>query len=279
MPYLFGGELTDIVAKELFASEDAGILGIEAEYESHAEHIEAVERLGGFGIDVESEKFVVDMSDYLTGFHRHFHLTVEVYVLLLHKELQSIYLFVQVLEEHRLGFAVGLLHVVDTPRAEITSHNPSGALTVGQFSGIAFGLLKGGKVRAVGLEYRLIQVFVTTFLLDENLSRGNIAVDEGGMVEMHLVLELNEVCEVLYAEDIGKEIKPELLALAFLVATVLPVVLKLLYGGHDNDFDDIGAKVRIYNQTCKSVVSNFIIMKRFPEQRSHCRAEREWDCE
>ena len=279
MPYLFGGELTDIVAKELFASKDTGILGIETEYESHAEHIEAVERLRRFGIDIESEEFVVDMSDYLTGFHRHFHLTVEVYVLLLHKELQSVYLFVQVLEEHCLGFAVGLLHVVDTPRTEVTGHNPSGTLTVGQFGGIAFGLLKGGEVGAIGLEYWLVQVFVTTFLLDENLCRGDIAVDERGVVEMHLVLELNEVCKVLYAEDIGKEVKPELLALAFLVATVLPVVLKLLYGGHDNDFDDIGAKVRIYNQTCKSIVSNFIIMKRFPEQRSHCRAERGLDCE
>ena len=58
--------------------------------------------------------------------------------------LEAIILRSQVFQENDFRFTVGLFRVVDVEFAKITGYNPAGPLGIGQFSGVAFGLLKGG---------------------------------------------------------------------------------------------------------------------------------------
>ncbi len=146
LPYLARRVAVDIVAEELLAPEDTRILRIEAEHEPHAEHVEAVQRGRRLGGNVESQQFVVYLAYQFARFHRYLHLTAQVYILFLHHELQAVVFLVQVLEQHHLRLAVGLLHVVDTPRAEVAGYYPARSLAPRQFRRIAFGLLKSGQI-------------------------------------------------------------------------------------------------------------------------------------
>ncbi len=71
-----------------------------------------------------------------------------------------------------------------------------------------------------------VQVFLPPFLLYHHLRGGNIAVYERGMLKVDLGLELDKGGIVLHTEDMAQQVYPELLALAFLIASVRPLFLE-----------------------------------------------------
>lgn len=64
------------------------------------------------------------------------------------------------------------------------------------------------------------------FLLNENVSSRNMAVNKACVVKFHTLLEQNKLFGFLHAEDLTNKGKPKGLAVAFLVAAVFPVISK-----------------------------------------------------
>ena len=186
-----------------------------------------MERFGRCRVEVLGKESVVNHADDFACFFGDLQLAVEVGIARLHEESEAVVLLVEVLEEDDLWLAIGLLHVVDIPRTEIADYDPARALGIGQFGSIAFGLLERREQRAIGLRDGLAEVDMATFLLAEYLGRRDIAVDKAGVAEFDLPLEGDEVADILNAEDIGEQVKPELLAFAFLVTAIGPVGLEL----------------------------------------------------
>ena len=186
-----------------------------------------MERFGRCRVKVLGKEAVVDHADDFACFFGDLQLAVEVGIARLHEESEAMVLLVEVLEEDDLWLAIGLLHVIDIPRTEIADYNPTRALGVWELGSIALGLLERREQRAIGLRNGLTEVDMAAFLLNEHLGRRDIAVNEAGVAEFDLPLEGDEVADVLNAEDIGEQIKPKLLAFAFLVAAIGPVGLEL----------------------------------------------------
>ena len=67
---------------------------------------------------------------------------------------------------------------------------------------------------------------MAAFLLNEHLGGRDIAINETGMAEFDLAFEGDEVADILNTKYIGEQVKPELLAFAFLVTAVGPVGLE-----------------------------------------------------
>lgn len=66
-----------------------------------------------------------------------------------HQKLQAIVFLLQIAQLDDLRVAGGPLHVVHMELGKVTGDDPSGTLGVGQFGGVALGLLERGQQGAV----------------------------------------------------------------------------------------------------------------------------------
>ena len=78
-----------VVVENVVASEDACILGIEAEHESHAEYVEVAERVGVVVAIFPYER-IVEFPYYRTCLHRNLKFLLQMFVASLHEKLQTI---------------------------------------------------------------------------------------------------------------------------------------------------------------------------------------------
>ena len=139
------------------------------------------------------------------------------------EELQAVVLLREVLEQYLLGFAVGLLHVVDEELLEVARDNPARMLAHGQAHHVAPCLLEGVQQRAVALQDALAQVFAQRLLLDEHARRRYAGIDEVGGVHHAVVFEADEaIGGGRDAKHVLEQVEPERLRLAPFVAAAPP---------------------------------------------------------
>jgi len=217
---LEGGE---IIVELALASEDSGVLGVEAEDESDAELVETFEGGFGGGIEIVLENLIVKASDDLPGLKGKFHFAFDAVPAGVDQKVKTGILFREVLEENFDGVAGRIFHIVNQEGCEIAGDDPAWTFGIGELGGIAFGLLERGQERTVGLEDGFAEVFVNPLLFDKDVGGRDVGVDETGMVEMDLVFEVDEIFGFGDAEDGTEERHPERLAFPFLIAAAFPV--------------------------------------------------------
>ena len=206
-------------------AEHAGILGIQAEDQPHAQDVEPPERRGRIVV-ILGEQRVIELPDDLARLHRHLHLARDVLLLVVDKECQAVVLLAQVLEQDLLGLPIGPLHVIDEKLLKIARHNPARMLRQRHVGHIALGLLVGGEHRAVALLDGGTQVLAQRLLLNEHARRGDVTVDEVGGIDLDLFLITDKLRRVLHAIDQRQQLGPEQLALALLIALSRPALGK-----------------------------------------------------
>ena len=228
------------VVKHVMLAEYPSVLGIEAEDQPHAKHVEGAHGLRLGGVDVLLVESVVDLADDLASVEGHLLLLLQVLIALLHEELQAVVFPAQVLEEDLLRGGVGSLHVVDEELGEVASDDPTGMLGKGQPEDVALRLLVGGEGDAVALRDGRGEALAEGFLLDHDFGGGDVRVDEAGGVKLHLLLEADERLGMLHVKHLPEERQPKRLALPFLIALALPLLSEgtrrrrlLTCGDHD----------------------------------------------
>ena len=87
--HILGGIVCHIVVENVAPAKYAGIFGIEAEHQSHAQHIEATERFGVI-VAILGNKRIVELPYNVAGFHRHFKFLLQMLVAGFHKEAQAV---------------------------------------------------------------------------------------------------------------------------------------------------------------------------------------------
>ena len=123
-------------------------------------------------------------------------------IALIHKKLQAVVFFFEVLQKNLLRFAVGLFHIIDPELAEVARHDPSRTLRVGQLGGIPFGLLERIEQAAIRLFDRCTEVFLNAFLLNHHVRARDIRINKRGMVKPNLLLEMQPFVHVFRTKDL-----------------------------------------------------------------------------
>ena len=217
------GKGSEIIMELVLDGEDPGVLGIEAEDEPDAEDVQAFQREFSLLVDIMLEDPVVKLADDVAGLQGKFHFPFDVVLCCIGQEGQTVVIAGEVLEQDLLGLAGGFFHVIDEERGEIAGDDPAGTVGIGQFGGIAFCLLERSQERAIGLFDGSPQVFAQSLLFDQNMGGGDDTVDETGMIQMDLILEMDEIFRFGDPEDTAEQCHPERLAFPFFVAAALPV--------------------------------------------------------
>ena len=151
-------------------AKDPRVLGVQAEYQPHAEDIQAVQGGLVLGVDVLLQDGVVEPSHQLARLHGDLLLAVDKLALFFHKESKAVVFLGQVAELDALGLSRGLLHIVDQKLLKITGDDPTGALGVGERGGVPLGLLEGVEQSPIGLANGTAEVEPLLFLFNENVS-------------------------------------------------------------------------------------------------------------
>ena len=144
-----------------------------------------------------------------------------------HQELQPVILLLQIRKENHFRIAAGPLHIIHMEFGKIANHNPAGALGIRQFGGVPLCLLERGQQRTVRLLDGGFQVFVNALLLNQHMGRGDNAVNEAGMVQLHLFLKRDKTAHILNTQHIREQRQPKCLALSLLIAFIFPVSREL----------------------------------------------------
>ena len=225
-----GIKLRQVIMEHFLLSEDASILGIQAEDQPHAEHVQAFQRLLVFRIPVLLQESVIKEAHDLTGGDGDFHFPFQVLIAHMCQEGKPVIFLRKIFQQNHLGRASRLLHVVYMELLEIACHDPAGPLGIGQLRRVAFRLLEGREQRPVRLFDRLHQILFGTLLLNHHMGGRDHAVDEAGVVQVHLVFKGNKLLRFFHAADIAKKGEPEFLAFPLLVAFILPILREFLRG-------------------------------------------------
>ena len=174
-----------------------------------------------------------DAEDFTSVYklQRDFHFLFYVGVPSVHQELQAVVFLFQIAQLNDLWVACGPLHVVDVELGKVAGHDPAGPLGIGQFGGVAFGLLERGQQGTIRLLDGPVQIFPKTLLLNQNVSRRDKPINKAGMVKHDLIFKDDKLIRFFYTIDLLQQRKPEGLTVTFLVAFALPVGGKLFRGG------------------------------------------------
>ena len=146
--------LVKIVVKHVVPPKNAGILGIEAEHQSHAQNVEIPHR-ARVGQVILLDERIIHAAHNLASLHAHFHFLVDVDTSRVDEKLQAVVVVAQIDERDVLRLAVGVFHIVDVDFGKVASHYPARALRVGQGGRVALRLLERGEHGAIALTYGL----------------------------------------------------------------------------------------------------------------------------
>ncbi len=221
-----GRKLRKEIVELIVHGKDAGILGIEAEHDAHAQNVELAQVFGSGLRAVGREQCVVDACHDGTCLEAHLLLAAYVLVAPVGEEAKSVEVVFKVGEQNVLRLVVRMFKVVDVELGKVGDDNPSRTLGVGHVCAVALRLLNGLERRAVALAYGLAQTFAQRFLLYHNVGGRYDGIDKRGAVEHYLLLEAYVFGGLLHAKDVGEQVEPEALALALLVAAPLPTLCK-----------------------------------------------------
>ena len=84
-------------------------------------------------------------------------------------------------------------HNANDKYAEIAYNGPARTARIWQFPRITLGLLEGSEDAAVRLLYAFAQVLVYGLLLNQDMRRLDVGVDEAGAVEPDLILKGDKI--------------------------------------------------------------------------------------
>ncbi len=145
-----------IIVKHCFAAKNAGVLGVEAENQADAQHIQAFQRFRAFRVCVFGEQSVVESAHQFAGLERNLHFFLDMRFLFVYQKFQPVVFFGQVGEQKAFRVVIGLLHIVNVEFFKIADDNPAGTLGIRQIGGVSLRLLKWRQQRPVGLPYGLL---------------------------------------------------------------------------------------------------------------------------
>ena len=183
-----------------------------------------------FWISILLVKGIIQQTNNFARCNGYFHFPFEVLVSGIDKELKPIVFFFKVFQFNNFWFSAWVVHIVHIECAEIAGHDPARVLRYGQLQNVPFGLFKRCQQRPVRLLDGLVQILAQPFLLNQNMGRGNHAINKAGVVEVDLLLKLNELLRVFDSIHITKQRQPERLTFALFVALIFPVGGKVLCG-------------------------------------------------
>ena len=157
--------------RDVLLTEDACILGVEAEDDPDAELVQALQRLRRVGIFVLLQKSVVKNTHKLTCLQGNLHFPFDLLVARVNQELQPDIFFFQVGKFDNFRGIVGPIHIMDMKLLEVTDNDPTRILIVWLITRIATGQLEWGEKGAVRLFVPLFKVDVQTFLFNRYRAR------------------------------------------------------------------------------------------------------------
>ena len=132
-------------------SKNPCIFCVQTEHQPNAKHIQAFQRFLRLRILVLFQNRIVQLAHQIAGFERNLHLFFQILVACVHKELQAIVFFRQILQEDLFRFAIRLVHVINQELREVAGDNPTRVLVHRQFNDVAFCLLKRIQKRTIRL--------------------------------------------------------------------------------------------------------------------------------
>ena len=226
---ILGGIRLQIIVKHVLAPKDPRVLGIKAEHQPHAQHIQALQAARVGGILVLRQQRVVQPAHDGAGRYGNLHLLLDVLVFAVHQKLQAVIIPFQILKINNLWLAKGLFHIINIKLRKVARHNPARTLRIGQLGRIALGLLEGGQQAAVRLLDRLVQIFIQALLLNQHVGAGDDAVNKAGVVQHNLVFKADKLRWVLHLQHLAQKLQPKGLAFTLFVALACPVLDKLLH--------------------------------------------------
>ena len=220
-----------IVVEHIPFTEDASILGVQAEYETHAE---LVQIFRGFllsqlwSLSIQRIQCLIQASDQFTGALADLHFFGDMTVFHINHELEAVVFLPEISQFDELRRIIRPLHVEYLELLEIASYDPARTLGVRESRRIAFCLLGRLQKRAIALLDRLFQVDVAALLLDHRMRGRYHNIDEAGMGELHTRLKAHEISRIFNTVDLLKQFYPETLAVLLLVALAGPLFRKIL---------------------------------------------------
>ena len=120
----FRREITQIVTK-LVLFENAGILGIKAEHQPYAKHIEFMLLSVVHVSTILLFQFRIDVTNKLSGLSAYFDFLIDMRAADVLQELHPVIFIRQVFQAHRfVSFRTFTIEVVNMEFIEVTSHNP-----------------------------------------------------------------------------------------------------------------------------------------------------------
>ena len=119
----------EVLVEESSLAEQPRVVGIEAEDDAHAEHIQAAQRLRRLRVEVFLQKQTVNLIDLLTGFDREgLFLFAETLHLAVDEEVEAVKFMLEVGQRDDARRRLGRLHIVDADAGKVADHDPSGPL-------------------------------------------------------------------------------------------------------------------------------------------------------
>ena len=229
----------EIVVEHAIVAENARVLGIQAEYQPHAEHIQAFQRALVGGILILRQEGIVELAHQLARLHGDFHFALNLLVAGVHQKIQAAIFLFQIRKAQNLRRFVGAVHIVNVEFLKIAHDNPARVLIVRKKARIAPRLLKRREHGAVGLLIALAQINVLPLLLNQDAGGLDQTVDKAGVTQLHGNLKFDEFVRLGYAINPLQKRHPEGLRFLLFIAATLPACGKLLRGrsffhiGHD----------------------------------------------
>lgn len=129
----------------------------------------------------------------------------QMFVSFINEELQSVIFFFKVFQQDFFRLVIRAFHVINEEGLEITGYDPARALGIRQFCRIPFCLLERCQECAIGLLYRLPQVFPDSFLFNQHMGFRNMPVHETGMAQLYLLFEPDKFIWVCYAKHVPQK--------------------------------------------------------------------------
>ena len=183
--------------EHIAATEDTGILGIQAEHQSNAEHIQAAQIPNFFFLALRFvilfDQRIIELSYQFTGFNGDFLLSLDPLTAGVDQEAHAFILCFQFAQQNHFWRIVGPVHIMDMEFTKITSNNPPGFSVERQFIRIPFGLLERCQHGSVRLLGTFEQINAQALLLNQNAGVFHERINKTGMAQLHGNFKFNDI--------------------------------------------------------------------------------------